>query len=128
VTVTDKQGRVSQRVSSAFYAMGKPTMATPDQPYGYKSTVNQFQSYSVPANGAIKEQMPDRGFFESHAEVKMDGFDSWVSSNTETGRYYATPLIVNYPNPVSKGTAREARYVAKNDFGTTISTFFITPA
>lgn len=127
VTVTDKQGRVSQRVSDQFYVMGKPTPATPDQPYMYKSTVNLFQSYSAPENGAIKAQKPDGGFFRNVAQVKLDGYDTWASSDAESGSYYSQLLVVKYPSPVPKGTARQARYVAQNDFGTTISTFFIDP-
>jgi hypothetical protein len=128
ITVTDKQGRVSQKVSSKFYAMGKPTMALPDQPYMYKSTPTLFQSYSKPVNGAITVQHPDGGFFKNVAQVKMDGgLDTWASSSAENGSYYNSVLIVNYPSPVKKGTPREARYVAQNDFGTTISTFFVDP-
>jgi hypothetical protein len=120
VTVTDIDGRISQKVSEPFYGMGKPQGATTQTLY-YKVTNESFQSLPL-LLGDISPQSGQNAF-RITAQVKSpSGFYDWWSS---------PPLPEVDVLTVPFGEYRpagplQARYVLENEFGRTVSNFTIT--
>ena len=120
VTVTDIDGRMSQKVSPPFYAMGKPQGATPQKLY-YKVTADSFQSLPL-LFGDISPQSGQNAF-SIRAQVKNpSSLNDWWSSPTSN-----TVEVLTVPFAEIRGAGTlAARYVLENEFGRTVSTFSIT--
>jgi hypothetical protein len=120
LTVTDIDGRVSQRVSERFYGMGKPSAATPQALY-YAVTESSFQS--LPQLQADIAQQSGQNAFSITAQVKDPAsFGDWWSSPSSSA---VELLTVNFGAIQSAGPLK-ARYVLENEFGRTVSNFVVT--
>jgi hypothetical protein len=120
VTVTDIDGRISQKISEPFYGMGKPQGATTQTLY-YKVTNESFQSLPL-LLGDISPQSGQNAF-RITAQVKSpSGFNDWWSSLTLSA---VDVLTVPFGEHRPAGPL-QARYVLENEFGRTVSNFTIT--
>ncbi|MBM5800858.1 MAG: hypothetical protein FJ077_08495 [Cyanobacteria bacterium K_DeepCast_35m_m2_023] len=120
VTVTDIDGRISQKVSEPFYGMGKPQGATTQTLY-YKVTNESFQSLPL-LLGDISPQSGQNAF-RITAQVKSpSSFYDWWSSPTLSA---VDVLTVPFGEHRPAGPL-QARYVLENEFGRTVSNFTIT--
>ena len=120
LTVTDIDGRVSQKVSERFYGMGKPSAATPQTLY-YAVTGTTFQSLPQ-LQADIAPQTGQHAFFITAQVKNPASLNDWWSSPT-----LSEVDVLTVPFGVAQGAGPlKARYVLENEFGRTVSNFSIT--
>jgi antitoxin PrlF len=122
VTVTDIDGRISQKVSEPFYGMGKPQGATTQALY-YKVTNDSFQSLPL-LLGDISPQSGQNAFRITAQVKNPSSLNDWWSSPTLPE---VDVLTVPFGEHRPAGPL-QARYVLENEFGRTVSNFTITVA
>jgi hypothetical protein len=120
LTVTDIDGRVSQKVSERFYGMGKPSAATPQTLY-YAVTGTTFQSLPQ-LQADIAPQTGQHAFFITAQVKNPASLNDWWSSPT-----LSEVDVLTVPFGVAQGAGPlKARYVLENEFGRTVSNFVVT--
>jgi hypothetical protein len=120
VTVTDKQGRVSQTVSEKFYGMGKPSEVYPTREGVYGDRLTTFPL----ADADVSVQAPDGGLYKIIQQVKNpDALNEWWSSSPDF--FLGNQMTTKYGAQFGKGKELRCRYVMENDYGKTVSDFTV---
>jgi len=124
VTVTDKDGRVSQRMVEKFYQCGKPSMLWPQRLY-FNIDGTSWKSLPQLLDANTAPNQSTKGLYTFRAEAQMDNKpEKWVAGPTLKDGYGTT--TVNFTRTFKNGDTVVCRYVAENEFGRTDTTFNLT--
>lgn len=114
ITITDKDGRVSQVVSPIFYVMGRPTPATIQTLY-WNAAGDKLQTLPD-LSGYVRRQYPDGGSITAVQRVKNPKamWEWWETSYSDWG----TTMLTNFGATFDVGQEIDAGYDVTNVFGT----------